>query len=799
MDNIKIKNLAIGLVKAETESEVVSILKKYQLLENEECWRVFGDNENNFSTTGNQQKTGEAALVEKLINSVDSTLTKECLKNGINPESKEAPASITKAVEKFFEIANGKLTNISTKRRTEIAENSIGVVCTGNLPKAGKPSYTIFDFGEGQFPSMIPKTFMSIGASNKIRIPFVQGKFNMGGTGVFRYSPNDACQLLLTKRNPYLIKDGNRNDANHWGLSIVRKIPPIGNMKSSQYRYLVNPGTNEPFSFEADELKILPGDYPLKYSKPMKYGSFIKLYEYQVEKRNRTNITLDLYNRLSLLMPSLALPIRLYERREGYKAHTYETTLNGLSVRLEEDKTGNLESEEWPTTEKMNIKGQNFTLKIYAFKNKSKTLARKSPTDNYVKNEGIIFTVNGQTQGSISRRFFGKQNIGLRSISKSIIVMVDASEIDREMSEELFMNSRDRLVDAGDLRKEIDQKLERILSEHKGLKELRQRRWEEEVQEKVGDSKPLKEIIANILKNSPTLSKIFIEGRHLSNPLDLRPASQKEEYSGEKFPSYFTITKDYTFESPRKFPMNQASIRIEFKTDVVNNYFDREDGQGEHTLLLDKKEFGGSSTINLWNGTAILNIYPNDEIKIGDKLRFRSVINDVSRIEPLFNDFVIEIDNEVCPSKGSKGKRKRPHGDNDGPELSSAGINLPEIKRVEKTDDIWADRDFTEYTGIVVEDFGEEKGYVFYLNMSNIYFQNHCKENRKSDVEILKSQYEYANSLIALSIIQSVKEKKIKIEEDEDEFELIRKATSCISMVLIPMLTYFENNKSENE
>jgi hypothetical protein len=154
-------------------------------------------------------------------------------------------------------------------------------------------------------------------------------------------------------------------------------------------------------------------------------------------------------------MPSLALPIRLYERRTGYKANSYETTLNGLSVRLEEDKSGNLESDEWPTAVKMNIKGQNFNIKIYAFKNKSESLKRKSPTDNYTKNEGIIFTVNGQTQGSIARRFFNRKNISLGLLSKSIIVMVDASDIDREMSEVLFMNSRDRLNEGGNLRKEI--------------------------------------------------------------------------------------------------------------------------------------------------------------------------------------------------------------------------------------------------------------------------------------------------------------------------------------------------------
>jgi hypothetical protein len=57
MDNSKLKNIAINLVQAETESEVVTILKNNNFYDNNDCWRAFGDNENNFSTTGNQQKS----------------------------------------------------------------------------------------------------------------------------------------------------------------------------------------------------------------------------------------------------------------------------------------------------------------------------------------------------------------------------------------------------------------------------------------------------------------------------------------------------------------------------------------------------------------------------------------------------------------------------------------------------------------------------------------------------------------------------------------------------------------------
>ena len=53
-----------------------------------------------------------------------------------------------------------------------------------------------------------------------------------------------------------------------------------------------------------------------------------------------------LLSRLELLLPELALPIRLHECRLGYKGHkgSMDTTLTGLGVRLDEGgKAENLE------------------------------------------------------------------------------------------------------------------------------------------------------------------------------------------------------------------------------------------------------------------------------------------------------------------------------------------------------------------------------------------------------------------------------------------------------------------------
>lgn len=158
----------------------------------------------------------------------------ESLRIGIKPESKDAPQSIKEALERFFKIHEGKLTNISAKERSNLAEN-ICFVATGQKTN---PTYAIIDKGEGQTPAKLHDTILSIRKSNKLRIPFVQGKFNMGGTGVFRFCGETNIQLIISKRNPEIALHEGDPTKDYWGFTIVRREDPQGNVRSSNYKYL---------------------------------------------------------------------------------------------------------------------------------------------------------------------------------------------------------------------------------------------------------------------------------------------------------------------------------------------------------------------------------------------------------------------------------------------------------------------------------------------------------------------------------------------------------------------------------
>lgn len=767
-----VKEFAIALAQAANEAEVIIILKKHNYWNDDTAWQLYGGKENNFATIGNQKSKAEDALVEKIVNSVDAVLTSECWKEGINPEDSSAPTSIADALERFFSIHNGKLSNISATERTRIAQN-ISLVATGAKTN---PCYSIIDKGEGQSPNRLPDTILSIDKNNKMRTQFVQGKFNMGGTAVLRFCGNDNIQLVISKRNP-LINDGREDDSkNYWGVTVVRRENPPEGVRSSIYKYLAPDG--EILSFKSDSLNLLPGEYPKAYEKPLEWGTFIKLYNYQMTGL-KTNILFDLNYKLALLMPSIALPVRLYERRSGYSGHTLETTLSGLSVRLDEDRKDNLE-ENFPTASPMTVLGQKMRVLIYAFK--------RGKSNNYTRDEGIIFTINGQTHGILSKAFFSRQAVKHSYIAESLLVIVDCSDLDGRSREDLFLNSRDRLA-SGELRSQIERALESLLNDHQGLKELREKRRREDIENKLEDSKPLAEVIESILKKSPTLSRLFVQGLRLPNPFNVIPRNNTDTFKGERFPTKFELTRQITEDHPKECPKN-VRFRINYKTDAVNDYFDRDSDPGTFKLLVNGKEVENKQ-VNLWVGTATLNVALPDWVNIGDRLHFESYITDVGRLEPFYSQFYIKVVEPISRKKGDNngGGRRRPTGTDEGNNGSdSSHLDLPNVIEVRKDDPNWINKQFRDESALRVLDDGEG-GYDFYINMSNIHLLTEQKSNTSVDSELLNARYKYGMVLIGIALLKDREESTSQDNEVVDVYDRIKVLTKAMSPILLPMIS----------
>lgn len=642
----------------------------------------------------------------------------------------------------------------------------------------------MIDFGEGQSPKKIPDTFLSLNKKNKLNVQFVQGKFNMGGTGALQFcSKRYNLQLIISKRDPKIINNiDNDETINMWGFTIVRREDPRDGMRSSSFRYLAPEG--KVLSFNSDYLPILPNDYPEAYGKNFEWGTFIKLFEYQLNSY-KTNILFDLYNRLSLLLPGIALPIRMLERRSGYTGHSFETTMSGLSVRLDEDKKENLEAN-FPSSSEMKIMDQKMKVSVYAFK--------KEKRKNYTKNEGIIFLVNGQSQGFLSQSFFDRNSVGMSYISDSILVVVDCSELERRVQEDLFMNSRDRLRDDVKIRTEIENQIEDLIKNHQGLRALREQRRRENIENNLQDSKPLTEALENIIKKSPSLSKLFIEGINIKNSFNLNNVKAKQDFVGKKFPTFFKISKEYTYDNPKDCPINKR-FRVQFNTDAENEYFNRDKDPGQFSILLNKQPIKDFS-INLWNGIATLTVKLPDDLNIGDVVFLKTEIIDNSCADSFLNEFYVRVSSIENGNGGRGGVRKNPSGEDEGKDSkSTSGLSLPNIIELKKNDRRWKDFFKEERDALVVKNSGEN-GYDFYINTDNTFLQLEMKTNIKIDYKLLEARFKYAMVLLGVSLLEyfnKKQNKEVRFTEGKSIYDEIYLISNAISPIILPMISSLAN------
>jgi len=229
------EKLLLELVEAETEDQVEDILNAVPLCSDPANWLAYGNKENNVGTVQNQSAEAIPALVEKIINSIEAVLMLKCREAGLDPESKSAPDSIQDATAKYFGVREGLLVNASKSERGMLAE-FVQVVASG---KKTSPCISIIDQGEGQAPHRFCATFLSLHENNKNRIRFVQGKFNMGGTGALPFCGKKHFQLLVSRRAPALAR---MEKDRLWGFTLVRKFPPMDGSRTSSYKYLAPGG-----------------------------------------------------------------------------------------------------------------------------------------------------------------------------------------------------------------------------------------------------------------------------------------------------------------------------------------------------------------------------------------------------------------------------------------------------------------------------------------------------------------------------------------------------------------------------
>lgn len=624
------KELCLALINVNLEEQVSKIILNDEILNDETSWTPYGSIENNVGTIFNQSSAPVAALTEKIINSIDAILLNECKKRGIEPDGAKAPRTMQNAVEQFFNIKDGDFSEVARERRRDIASNIL-VVAEGDKKR---PCISIVDMGEGQNPKDFEDTFLSLHKTNKIRVPFVQGKYNMGGTGAIPFCGEKHYQLILSRRNPVLLQHSQRD---FWGFTLVRYRTARGNDKSGVFEYFTDKG--DMFKFVGESLQVLPE------GKFFEYGTLVKLYEYKLD--SASNITLNLWRDLNRSLFNPALPVILYEARD-FKGHSKDKVLLGNKMRLRVDDNESVEE----TFAIDAVLGKFGMCKIHI------VLLREnvSKTEFATQDDAIFFTINGQTHNTLGRSFLkAEKKASLDYLADCLVINIDLSNIPKDVRDHSFMGSRDRMRE-DEIKKGVEESLAEELRKHEGLRRLNQQRREKAISSNPKDEVFLKKLLGKLVKENSSIAEILGVGIDIPEG---RPGETIEAvFEGKIFPTYL---KFYKLNSEKflekRVPINSYAI-LKLETDAENHYLDREQESGE--LIVSPLEVRHSS--HLYNGIITLRIIPKSDWVVGEKQRVKIELTRTYEssltieFDLLVEPPVQQITNPVTPRKPEKEK-----------------------------------------------------------------------------------------------------------------------------------------------
>lgn len=735
------KDICMDLIQSESENEVTKILENNGFLGGEKNWNNYGDVPTNFGSVSNQQSDPIAALVEKIVNSIDAILMRESLKRDQDPKSNEAPSDMFRASEEFFEVPEGSIAKMYEQEKKRNLAKNIYFVATG---KNSSPSYSIIDKGEGQHPDDLPKTILSLHQDNKEKIPFVQGRFNMGGTGVLPFCGEKGYQLVVSKRFPGI----NNRSENPWGFTIVRKRSPKKLEKNPTYEYLVHDGKIP--RFEVDELPLIPkGREPFK--RKLQWGTLIKLFEYDTPIR--TDIKRDLYRRFNQRLFYLPLPIIMHETR--YQADTKYVILEGMRARLESRKFRDevLEKPDFPIDFRIKV-----TEGSYA-KVKAWLLKPEVDSNKWIRaSEAINYTINGQTHNTESRRFFGRKSIKKDYIKNDLLVEVNCTNFDTELISYMFMGSRDRMRDMDETKK-LENDLEKALKNDSILKRYNNKRREESIDKRLEKSEETEKIFKEFVEKNPEIAKLLGGKGSLPDPYKMGP--KEETFEGERFPHYLDLIKPESQEMV--VPINSYR-RVVFETDVENEFFTRLHKPGD----LDVSPMNWVKGDRLRNGKLTITVEPPEKSELGTCEVLDIKVYSANKLDPFEESVFVEVGQKQKKDKNPQGKNKE----------TSLNVDIPPIHEIYK--DQWNQEGLNWDEESVAEvRFSDEETDIF-VNMDNVNIQRTLrKRNYRKKERSIKHLYKIGIGTMAFALKQQAE------NMNEDTWNQILKA---ISMSWLPSM-----------
>lgn len=688
------KDILIKLIEATSQEEVSKLIETHSFFKT--CtWVPYGGQENNAGTIKAQSPDPIGALVEKITNGIDALLIRLCLDKGIDPTTSSAPQSQGEAIKQFFgkKVADFDL---SDKEVREIASKTVRITGEGSPEK---PTISIFDSGEGQLPNDFPKTFLSIGGSNKIRIKFAHGVYNQGGSAALKFCGN-GYQLILSRRAPNF-----KNGADDmWGFSLVREWYEPG-FKAERYEYCVV-DNNIP-SIPYEPLKILPdGDI-------FESGSFVRLYSYALRNSNlfiTGQREKELAREINKRYFSMPLPIQINELRtqlRGYSDKNKVTRIYGLWRLLKKQF-----SDKEIVRQVLPLKAE---LGIFGLRNiEIVILNDESDQGKSYKSqaEKVFLTVNGQAQHTYSVNFL-KTDCLLPDLAPFMTVHIDLSNASHEANK-VFHTARSGLIDIPE-REEFEQRLIDSIKGDETLKELNREYKERKLRNAQPEDQDLSRYIGRLVKDNPFLAALLNVGEEVPTE---KPEGPKKDFKGEYIPTIFELT-----ETEKIIPINRYA-RLRIKTDATNDYLTRSKDTGEFHWT--ESKLVQINQYSLKDGYLPIRIEPAKGANPGetDVVTFELTRPHQGSLKVTLKITIGEFE-EPTPG-GPPGTPKQP---------TKLALKLPERKYIPKIDwlrEDWASPSGKRWTGLdIAEVVEDQEGITVYINKEPDVLTEFPKRNPK--------------------------------------------------------------------
>lgn len=768
------KELFEKLFNAPTEDEVDKVIQTYPDIFKQENWFPLGDNESFFGVIENQQASPVPALVEKITNSIDAILTRKCYEAGINPTSSEAPKSMEEAITKFF--PNHKQWDLPSFRKAQA--ESIQIIADG--PKM-ETSLIIYDDGEGQHPEDFEKTFLSLLRGNKNEIHFVQGKYNMGGSGAIVFCGKKRYHLIGSKRY-----DGK----GRFGFTLIRQHPftkeEEEKKKNTWYEYFKIGGQIPSFEIEQLDLGL--------HNRKFTTGTILKLYSYDLPPGSRSVISRDLNQSINEFLFEPALPLYTIDRKERYpKDIMLQRDLYGLKRRLEEEKSKYVDDYFLESYEDKEIGKLKITCYIFKPKIEGKTAKESKETINrefFKNNMSVLFSLNGQVHGHFTSEFISK-TLKMQLLRDYILIHVDCTNLHYSFRKELFMASRDRLKH-GDETSKLREIVARVLLKSKLVEINKKRRDSISF---AGEDK--NELLKSFTKNLPLKSELLkllnqtfkLEGKGEKTEKEKKEKKEtekEEEFNPNRFPSYFKYGKDSADGKPTiKIPLGGEKV-IKFKTDVENEYFVRVEEPGELKVVLlnhsNNETDGGTKPgapknlndlfyvqkSNPQNGTIKIVLAPTEEVSVGDTVEIKATLTNPGQdFDQIFLIKIVEAEKQKEKTKQKEDEEE-------------SKIGLPDLILVYKDQKegeerkTWSDLDEAGISmsyETIVHPFAEaDVLQSIYVNMDSKVLKDY-KTTLKSEEQFEAAEKRYYTSVYfhTLFLFTISKNKKYSMRREEGE------------------------------